>query len=256
MMQKKQHVIDWLDEYLCVNSFDDVSNNSLQIESEGDKVSLVAFGVDASVDFMNRAAQAGADMCVVHHDISWGGGIKRVTGAEYKIIKTAIDNNLSLYASHLPLDAHKTVGNNWNIAKYLRLKSVKEAFSYHGNVIGVVGVSQAKVSKKIGDTVITLEKGWKVGVCSGGAGSFAVDAKKLGCDIFITGEASWAEVIAAENVGMKMVCAGHYETETFGVKALALRMQKELKVKTVFICKETGRCKETGLCPEPRRGGE
>lgn len=239
-MQKKQHVIDWLDRYLCVNSFDDVSNNSLQIESGGDEVELVAFGVDASADFMRRAASAGAELCVVHHGISWGGGIKRITGAEYEIIRTAIEGDMALYASHLPLDAHRTVGNNRRIAEFLGLESVSDEFSYHGNVIGVAGVSAARTVKKIGDSVITLEKGWKVGICSGGAGEFAVEAKKLGCDVFITGEANWAETIAAENVGMKMICAGHYETETFGVKALAAQMRKSLKVRTLFIGRNPG----------------
>ena len=74
-----------------------------------------------------------------------------------------------------------------------------------------------------------------MGICSGGAGEFAVEAKALGCDLYITGEASWGDVIAAENIGMKMICAGHYETETFGVKALAKRMTEELKAKTVFV---------------------
>jgi putative NIF3 family GTP cyclohydrolase 1 type 2 len=77
--------------------------------------------------------------------------------------------------------------------------------------------------------------GRKIGVCSGGAGEFAPAAKALGCDLFVTGEANWAEKIAAENAGMPMVCAGHYETETFGVKALAARLKRELKIKTVFL---------------------
>ena len=72
-------------------------------------------------------------------------------------------------------------------------------------------------------------------MCSGGAGEFAPDAKALGCDVYVTGEANWGERIAAENVGMKMVCAGHYETETFGVKALAKAMAKALKVKVAFM---------------------
>ena len=80
-----------------------------------------------------------------------------------------------------------------------------------------------------------LPDGRKVGVCSGGAGEFAEAAKALGCDLYITGEASWGDVIAAENCGMKMICAGHYETETFGVKALAKAMKKALKVQTEFL---------------------
>ena len=71
--------------------------------------------------------------------------------------------------------------------------------------------------------------------CSGGAGDFAEAAKNLGCGLFITGEASWGDVIAAENCGMEMVCAGHYETETFGVKALARAVAEKLELDTEFL---------------------
>ena len=138
-------------------------------------------------------------------------------------LKAAMDADLALYAAHLPLDANRAYGNNFELARFLGLKDLKRAFVYHGETIGVVG---------------TLPNGKKVGVCSGGAGCHAVDAKELGCDLFVTGEASWGEVIAAENVGMPMVCAGHYQTETFGVKALAKAMARRLKVATEFIPRE------------------
>lgn len=232
--------LDWLAKELELGKFDDVSNNGLQIAREGDTVTRVAFGVDASKAFLEKAAAEGAELCVVHHGFSWGGGVKRITGGVYEIVKTALKNNLALYAAHLPLDANKKYGNNWEIARYLELKSVKKAFSYHGNIIGVTGKASKRRSYKIGSTEIHLEKGMKVGVCSGGAGDFAEAAKFLGCDIFITGEASWGDVIAAENVGMKMIQAGHYETETFGVRALAEAMTTQLGVETVFIDRMPG----------------
>lgn len=227
--------LDWLAKELELGKFDDVSNNGLQIAREGDTVTRVAFGVDASKAFLEKAAAEGAELCVVHHGFSWGGGVKRITGGVYEIVKTALKNNLALYAAHLPLDANRKYGNNWEIARYLELKSVKKAFSYHGNIIGVTGKASKSRSYTIGSTEIHLEKGMKVGVCSGGAGDFAEAAKFLGCDVFITGEASWGDVIAAENVGMKMIQAGHYETETFGVRALAEAMTTQLGVETVFI---------------------
>ncbi len=230
--------LDWLAKELELGKFDDVSNNGLQIAREGDTVTRVAFGVDASKAFLEKAAAEGAQLCVVHHGFSWGGGVKRITGGAYEIVKTAIKNNLALYAAHLPLDANKKYGNNWEIARYLELKSIKKAFSYHGNIIGVTGKASKSASYKIGSTGIQLEKGMKVGVCSGGAGDFAEAAKFLGCDIFITGEASWGDVIAAENVGMKMIQAGHYETEIFGVSTLAEAMAAELGIETVFIGRE------------------
>ena len=217
---KLRRIAEWLDRTLDLGAFDDVSNNGLQVAREDGEVKLVAFAVDASAASVAAAASAGAQLLVVHHGISWGGGIRRIVGGEYEVVSRAIRANLAVYAAHLPLDANRSVGNNWELARYLGLRRARPAFSYHGNVIGVVGFNA---------------HGKKIGVCSGGAGEFAAEAKALGCDLYVTGEASWGDKIAAENVGMPMVCAGHYETETFGVKALAKAMEKSLKVKTVFI---------------------
>ena len=217
---KLARITKWIDKVLDVKAFSDVSNNGVQIARAGDDVTKVAFGVDASVAFIEAAAEAGAQLAVVHHGISWGGGIARIVDGVYNVVSAAVRRNVALYAVHLPLDANRAYGNNYELARYLGLKNLSPAFVYHGETIGCTG---------------TLPNGKKVGVCSGGAGEFASDAKNLGCDLYITGEASWGDVIAAENVGMQMICAGHYATETFGVKALAKAMKKALRVDTVFI---------------------
>lgn len=218
---KLSKILSWLDDALALDKYaDDVSNNGVQISRVGDDVKLVAFAVDASVKSVQAAAKAGAQLLVVHHGISWGGGIQRLTGGVYNVVHAAIAADLGLYAAHLPLDANKDFGNNWEIAREMKLKKVTPAFNYHGHVIGLVGLAPDDK---------------KVGVCSGGAGDFAADAKALGCDVFVTGEANWGEKIAAENIGMKMVCRGHYETETYGVKALAKKLKAALKVPTIFV---------------------
>lgn len=217
-------VVAWLDRTLSVPSFSDVSNNGLQIARRGADVTHIAFGVDASLQTVRRAVEVGAQLLVVHHGISWGGGMKRLTDGLYEIVRTAAEADLALYAVHLPLDANRKYGNNYELARYLGLKNLKPAFVYHGETIGVIGV---------------LPNGRKVGICSGGAGCFAPEAKALGCDLFITGEADWGEVIAAENIGMPMICAGHYQTETFGVKALARALSRQLKLKAEFLPRTT-----------------
>ena len=228
---KFEKILSWLDKTLKVSSFDDVSNNGLQIDrfatptqnlktSKPQTITTVAFAVDASVRAVEAAAKAGAQLLVVHHGISWGGGIKRIEGGVGNVIRAAMKANLAIAAYHLPLDAHPTLGNNAQLAKLLGLKRVKPAFSYHGNVIGVIG---------------TNRHGKLIGICSGGAGEFAEEAKNLGCDLYVTGEASWGDVIAAENCGMRMICASHYETEVFGVRALSKAMKKALKVKAVDL---------------------
>ena len=218
-----KRILDWLDRELEVGKFDDVSNNGLQVAGPA-KVAKVAFAVDASLESVKAAVACGAQLLVVHHGISWGGGIRRLAGGIFEVVRAAIEGGVAIAAYHLPLDANRKYGNNFELARFLGLTSLRPAFAYHGNVIGVTGMNP---------------QGGKVGVCSGGAGEFAEEAKNLGCGLYITGEASWGEVIAAENCGMEMVCAGHYATETFGVKALARAVKAKLKVDTVFLPRAT-----------------
>lgn len=220
---KIKRILDWLARELEIAKFDDVSNNGLQIAGPSD-VTKVAFAVDASLESVKAAAACGAQLLVVHHGISWGGGIRRLTGGVYNVVKAAMEGGVALAGYHLPLDASRKYGNNYELARYLGLKKLKPAFPYHGNIIGVTGVNP---------------QGVKVGVCSGGAGEFAEEAKELGCTLYITGEASWGEVIAAENCGIEMICAGHYATETFGVKALARAIQSKLHLRTEFLPRST-----------------
>ena len=236
---KLEKIINWLDKTLRVSSFDDVSNNGLQLDpfpapDAAREVRTVAFAVDASVRAVERAADAGAQLLVVHHGISWGGGIRRIAGGVGNVVRTAIERNVAICAYHLPLDAHPTLGNNAQLAKLLGLKKTRPAFSYHGNVIGLVGELFRRQSIAIGSRRYEFGPG-RIGLCSGGAGEFAEEAKALGCDLYLTGEASWGDVIAAENCGMRMICAGHYETEVFGVRALAKAMKKALKLRTVDL---------------------
>ena len=232
---KLAQIAAWLDRELELSKFDDVSNNGLQIAREGDDVKVVAFAVDGSVASVKAAAAAGAQLLVVHHGISWGGGIRRLTDGAYNVVKAAMDANLALYGVHLPLDASKKYGNNWEIARFLKLTNVRPAFNYHGNVIGVIGTSTRNATVTLGTQTIKQSKNQTIGICSGGAGDFGAEAKLLGCDLYVTGEASWGDVIAAENVGANMVCCGHYETETFGVKALSKALARSHKIKTKFI---------------------
>ena len=232
---KLRQIERWIESELEFEKFDDVSNNGLQIARDGDDIKVIAFAVDGSVAAIKGAAKAGAQLLVVHHGISWGGGIRRLTGPQYNVVKAAMDANIALYAVHLPLDASLKYGNNREIARLLGLRNLQRAFSYHGNLIGLVGMSSRRVEVKLGNRSVVLRPRQKVGVCSGGAGEFAVEAKELGCNVFITGEASWGEVIAAQNVNANLTCCGHYETETFGVNALARAVAKRLGIAVVML---------------------
>ena len=224
-------IVEWLDRTLETKRFDDVSNNGVQVANSGGEARTVAFAVDASVRAVEEAAAAGARLLVVHHGISWGGGIRRIEGGVYRVVKAAMDADLAVYACHLPLDAHPKLGNNAQLAKALRLSAAKPAFVYHGETIGLVGRATRATAAALGE----VASGDLVGVCSGGAGEFAEEAQRLGCRVYVTGEANWGEVVAAANCGMRMVCLGHYETEVWGVRAVAKAMASALGVKAVDL---------------------
>ena len=224
-------IVEWLDRTLEAKRFDDVSNNGVQVASSGGEARTVAFAVDASVRAVEEAAAAGARLLVVHHGISWGGGIRRIEGGVYRVVKAAMDADLAVYACHLPLDAHPKLGNNAQLAKRLKLSAAKPAFVYHGETIGLVG----RATRATAAALDGVASGDLVGVCSGGAGEFAEEAQRLGCRVYVTGEANWGEVVAAANCGMRMVCLGHYETEVWGVRAVAKAMASALGVKAVDL---------------------
>ena len=238
-----EKIVGWLDRTLDVAAFDDVSNNGLQVARTAAPprdadVRRVAFAVDASARRVREAAAAGAQLLVVHHGLSWGGGVTRIVGGVYNVVKAAMDADLAVYACHLPLDAHPTLGNNAQIAKLLGLTRTRPAFAYRGRAIGLTGEAASLKSLAPLAAFASLEplsglsprRRLRVGVCSGGGGGFAEEAQRLGCDVLVTGEADWGEVVAAENCGMRMLCCGHYETEVFGVRALAAALTKALKV--------------------------
>lgn len=244
-------VAEWLDGELRTRAFADVSNNGLQIEARpGGTVRKAAFGVDASVRFFRAAAARGADFAVCHHGVSWGGGVRAVAGSEGAAIRAALAGGISLYAAHLPLDASEKHGNNYGMARALGLADLRPAYPYHGAEIGCAGELPEEMRPaeflELVRRVVSPSAEYRpapapdarirtVGVCSGGGGFAAADAAAGGHDVLLTGEASLGDYTAAENLGQAVVCAGHYRTEKWGVRALAAAMADALGIETEFV---------------------
>ena len=227
-------VVKALDAELRLDAFEDVSHNGLQVANRG-AVSRICCGVDASMDFLESAQAMGADFCFVHHGISWGDSLARIAGPEYRVVSFLIEHGMALYAAHLPLDAHPTLGNNAGLAAALGLVETAGCFTYHGNVIGVRGVLPEPESfENLCGRVRTLTPGGafhalpfgkpvvrSVGIVSGGAAGEVRQAFEMGLDCFITGEVDLAAYYFAKDAGIDMVAAGHYATEVFGPRSIS-----------------------------------
>ena len=240
-------LVSLLDKTLAIGAFHDVSNNGLQIANRG-RVARVVAGVDASLRLLEEAAARGADCVVCHHGLSWGDSLKRITGLNHRLVSFALAHDIAVYAAHLPLDAHPRLGNNAQLCRTLGLARAKPAFVYHGETIGFAGtldraltfdVFCRRVRDRVSADIRSLPFGRKtvrtVGVVSGGAADMIDQAAALGLDAFLTGEPSLQGYNLAENLGQNVVFAGHYATETFGVRALAALLARRLKIPAEFV---------------------
>ncbi len=248
-MKTLHEIVDFLNEYLGVDEWEDASSNGLQVEASLE-VGKVAFAVDACMETFRRAVECNADLLVTHHGIIWG-GLERITGLTARRVKYLFENNLSLYSAHLPLDAHPKVGNNVCLLRVAGFLAEEPFGFYRGKAIGFCGKCVEKTS--LGDVVERLERElgevkvldfggeeiFKAGAVSG-RGAFAVEeAAEKGIDLLITGEAEHSAYHTAKELGVNVIFAGHYATETLGVKAL-MDVVEKLGVDVEFVDVPTG----------------
>lgn len=248
---KRDEIILKLDQYLDIASYKsiDPSLNGLQVGGENRDITIIGFAVDACLETIEKAVEDKIDILIVHHGLYWGSPIA-ITDNFYKKIKLLINNNIDLYAAHLPLDAHMKVGNNKAIATALNLTNIDNSIEYKGYKLGVIG--ELKESLTIDEISSILEFSnpikldfskksiKKVAIVSGEGAHDVHQAKELGCDLLITGEPRHSEYHYCKEENISMLCGGHYETETFGIKALAVELSKKFKLLIKYIDAPTG----------------
>lgn len=223
--------------------------NGLQVENEG-RVTRIAAAVDGSLATIWKAIDAKADLLVVHHGLFWSPS-HPWTGKRYELLRLLLDNNLAVYSSHLPLDAHPRLGNNARLCAALGLKKLKPFFFEKGSYLGFKSETKLELAqlaerlgRAVGGRTTVLACGSKVcrsiGVVTGGAGAELKKAVKEGVDTFITGEGPHWTFPLAEELGVNVLYGGHYATETFGVKALSAHLSKKYEVPWVFLDHPSG----------------
>ena len=225
----------------------DSSQNGLQVGDINAEIHKIAFAVDASLATIKAASEQGADVLFVHHGMFWNRSMT-ITGRHYNRVKALLDNNLALFACHLPLDAHMELGNNAQMAGYLNLKNVQPFGLYHGVYVGVKGefpslqtaqqiIGLLKIRENDTNFALNCEnkKFRTVGIVSGGGAMDVYPAMDEGLDLLITGESSYTTINDCNEAGMSMLCLGHYETETFGVKAVMELVRTRMGLETCFV---------------------
>ena len=243
-----------LDDRLRTDAFADLdaSANGCQVDSPVE-VDHATFAVDAAVETAERAVEVGADVLVVHHGLFWG-DLERVTGARYDRLAPFFEHDLALYAAHLPLDSHPDLGNAAGVADALELEAQEPFAALGAEHIGIAGIAlegftpdglRTALAEACGpeNGVQHLDFGpetvEEVAVATGSAADWFDEAAEWGADAFVTGEGKQQVYHEAKEAGVHVYLAGHYATETFGVRSLQA-LADGWGMETTFIDRPTG----------------
>jgi dinuclear metal center YbgI/SA1388 family protein len=233
-------LIGHLDALLNPSVYDDYGPNGLQVPGN-DRIGTVLTGVSASTALFERAIAESADLVLVHHGLFWG-AVGPVDAQLKRRLKLLFDHDIALAAYHLPLDAHPQVGNNALLAKAIGATD-PQPFAGIGVQARLDGISPEELHARVreatgGREPLAFLAGpdqiTTIGIVSGGAARHLDDAIAAGLDAFVTGEPREPAMNDAQENAIHFLAAGHYATETFGVRALGERLAAEFGIKHVF----------------------
>ncbi len=262
-------VLAELDRLLEPGRFEDYCVNGLQVPG-GEQISTLATGVSAHAELFELAAAEGAELLLVHHGLFWGSGITAIEPVLARRLRLLFDSNIALAAYHLPLDAHPQLGNNALLARALGAEGQLEPFALHrGQPIGFIarlpgdpdepgspagephapgpapgeGIPATELFARV-RTVTAREplvydtgpeRVRRLAIVSGAGADYLEDAAAAGADGLLTGEVPERAMAQARESGLHLIAAGHYATETFGVKHLGERLAEGFGLRHVFL---------------------
>jgi dinuclear metal center YbgI/SA1388 family protein len=237
-----------LDRLLEPNRFKDYCPNGLQVPGR-DQITKLATGVSASAELFEQAIATQADLLVVHHGIFWSSGPAPIDAPMKRRLKLLFDADMGLAAYHLPLDAHPEVGNNALIAQALGAHTLDPFALHEGEPIGCIarfpgeGVEAKALFAQIAELTVRTPLVFDAGptqirslaIVSGAGANYLPDAVTAGADAFLTGEPAERVMTEAQEAAIHFIAAGHYATETFGVRRLGEHLSERFGLEHTFI---------------------
>jgi dinuclear metal center YbgI/SA1388 family protein len=241
-----------LDGMLCTSDIPDYPGamNGVQVEHTG-PVTRCAVAVDISLRTIDAAIASSANLLIVHHGMFWGGA-QPLRGRVFERVRRLIANDVAVYASHLPLDLHLTVGNNVLLARELGLVPSARFARFQSIDVGVMGESDVETATLaersaaiaaregghlviVGDAPGRRTRRWAICTGAGASSDTLREAAAAGVDTLIVGEGPHHTGVEAPEMGIVVLYAGHYATETFGVRALGDWLAARFGVEHVFV---------------------
>ncbi|MFP4142115.1 MAG: Nif3-like dinuclear metal center hexameric protein [Thermoplasmata archaeon] len=245
-MISESEFVEYLDDLLSIDEIKDESENGVQLDSPT-KIEKIAFAVDVRKDIVKKSVEEDVDLLFVHHGLIWNKGLSSLTGINYEIVENMIKNDIALYCAHLPLDVHPEVGNNVELARKINAEIGEAFMDYKDTEIARMALLEKE--KKVYEIADELEKELdtetfilkgekrvkKIGILTGKGGQALTSAKKNGAELFITGERTYVTYNEAIGLDMPLIFAGHYATETLGVKNIKDIAENKFGYETCFL---------------------
>ncbi len=247
-MADRDEIIAFCDELLEIERFSDLGPNGLQVPG-GAEVTKVVSGVSAHLELLERAAAGGAELVIAHHGLFWEFHPRALSEQMAARLRVALGAGLSLAGYHLPLDAHREIGNNVLLARALGFEPAPDRFAeVRGEPIGVVARAEAgvgapelfaRVAELLGREPFVFDAGPEliesIGIVSGAAAGSIHEAIGAGLDAFMTGEPAEHAMADAREGAIHFLAAGHYATETLGIRRLGELIAERFGVEHEFI---------------------
>lgn len=248
MPARLAEILDEIDALLAPARFQDYCRNGLQVAGP-ERVATIATGVSAHAELFELAAAEDADLLVVHHGLFWGAGVDAIDAALKRRLRILFDAAIALAAYHLPLDAHLEIGNNALIARGLGAESLEPFALHRGEPIGAMahlpddglppGELFARVAEITAREPLVFESGparvRRVAIVSGAGSDYLADAASAGAQALLTGEPAERAMAQARELELHFIAAGHYATETFGVRRLGEHLAERFALRHVFL---------------------
>jgi dinuclear metal center YbgI/SA1388 family protein len=247
-MTRISTIVSALDELLDVAAFGDLGPNGLQVPGPRD-VERVATGVTAQRELIEKAIAAGAQLILVHHGLFWDFHPTGLSPVLAERLRPLFKHDVALAGYHLPLDAHAEVGNNAILAERLGCERHEAFGHFRGQAVGRAGTFPgeglaaaelfARVRTVTGREPTVFDAGpervRRIGIVSGAGADTLPEAVTAGLDALLTGEPREHVMADAREAGIHFIAAGHYATETFGVRALGDWLAARFGIEHVWI---------------------
>ncbi len=242
-------ILQDLDALLNPGAFEDYCPNGLQVPG-ATVVSKVATGVSAHLQLFERAREEQAELILTHHGLFWGSGPAAPIDTQMKRrLKLLFDADMSLASYHLPLDAHPEIGNNALLASALGAESTTPFAFHKGRAIGTLarfageGLPMEELLRRVKRVTernpLAFENGLArietLGIVTGAGADYLAEAASAGAQAFLTGEPAERVMAQARELQMSFIAAGHYATETLGIRRLGEHVAERFGVRHVYV---------------------